>query len=193
MAPHGQDARLAALAVDAYGAVLHVDGAPVEADQLREAQPRGVEQFHDGLVAGGQGVVDAKFEQSAHLVHIERFGQAFARFGRPHLHRGIEPAVAFALQKPEEGAHRRQAALNAARRESAGVFRGGEGPHQRVVEGLPGADVAAPAEAGELLEIPPVGSAGVRAHAPFVRQMGDEPPDPCLFRRAHREPGRLSG
>ncbi len=48
-----KDARLAAFAVDADGTILKVESRQIQADEFAQAQPRGVEQFHHGLVACG--------------------------------------------------------------------------------------------------------------------------------------------
>jgi hypothetical protein len=48
-----QDARLVALAVDADGTIPKIERRQIQADELAQAQPRGVEQFHHGLVACG--------------------------------------------------------------------------------------------------------------------------------------------
>ena len=58
----GHDPRFSALADDSQGAVLEIDRRHVEAHEFRQAQSRGVEELHDGLVARGQSVVGAEGE-----------------------------------------------------------------------------------------------------------------------------------
>ena len=55
--------------------------ATLKPDEFGQAQPRGVEQFHDGLVARRQGIVDAKFQQPAHLIGIQSGRQPLLGFG----------------------------------------------------------------------------------------------------------------
>ena len=54
----------------------------VEADELREAQARGIEQLHDRAVAGRERIAGRNLEQPRHLIRVERVsGSLRAAFG----------------------------------------------------------------------------------------------------------------
>ena len=131
-------------------AVRQVQDREVEADELRQPQARGIEQLHDGQVAGGERVPGRDRQQARHLIDIERLRQAPRRLGRPHVEariaadpRDLALAVTaasqrmrLALQEPEEAAHRRQPPLDAAAR-GRGMAARREGRARAVSSGAP--------------------------------------------------------
>src|SRR6185312_16870703 len=84
-APDRHHARLAPLAENLNRTVAQIEMAEVEPDDLREPQPRGVEQLHDGPVARGEGLACRDVEQACHLIGIQRLRQASRSLRRPHV------------------------------------------------------------------------------------------------------------
>src|SRR6185312_2746339 len=132
LAPDGDDPLFPALAGHADGAV-RLQGVDLQRDELREAQTRGIEQFHDGAIPGREDVVGRHLQQARHPIHVQRPGELTAGFRIPDLasrialdredHRILaaldlaarpDTGQLLAQKKVVEAAHRGQAPLNAA-------------------------------------------------------------------------------
>ncbi len=96
---HRQQSGLAALAEHLDHAVGQVELIEIESGQLRQAQPRGVEQFQNRLVPACEKVVlHTTFQQLQGAVGIEGFRQAAFAFGRCEAIGWIVVAQAFTVQ-----------------------------------------------------------------------------------------------
>ena len=120
---HRHDARLRALAGDADLARARVDGADVEAGELRDPQPARIRQLEERAVAdaGIGGVLDG--DQARRVVGRERLRQRARRARRAHALARIGGDLAVPHQPVEEPAPRRQQPRERARRESPAVQR----------------------------------------------------------------------
>ena len=167
---HRDDPCLAALAEHAHGPVPQVEVLEVEPEQLREAQPGRIQEFHDGLVAHTEPVVAAERQQLRHGIGVESDRQALARLRRLHVGRGVVAHLAFADQVAEEAAHRGQPALHAARRQPAPMALRGEHAHVLRVDLRPGIEALRFAVRKQGVEVARVGACGVRRQPPFVAQ-----------------------
>src|SRR5882672_2494859 len=175
---HGHDAHLVALAGDAHGLILEVEIGEPQAGELREPQPRRIEELHDGAVARIELAAAAKIEQARHLVRIERHRQALRRLRRLDFARGIRLELALANEVFKESADRGQAPLDAARPESIAVFLGREDAHVLAVDGAPAGDAFLAAIALERREVARVIGSRVRGHPPLGLEVSEISLDP---------------
>lgn len=92
-----QLADLVALATHSHQAFLEVQPFEIEADQFREAQPGGIEQLQQGLVAAGDEVIlHGTVEQLQGAVGVEGPGQLARTLRRAQAVGRVVPAAPFA-------------------------------------------------------------------------------------------------
>ncbi len=92
-----QLADLVALAAHSHQAFLEVQPFEIEADQFREAQPGGIEQLQQGLVAAGDEVIlHGTVEQLQGAVGVEGPGQLARTLRRAQAVGRVVPAAPFA-------------------------------------------------------------------------------------------------
>jgi hypothetical protein len=99
--------------------------------------------------------------------------------------RGVPPAASLAQQKRIKGSDCRQAPLNTAWTQAAGVLGRSKGPYLPVVQRVPRANAALAAEFRQLNQIAAVRRGRVRAQTAFELQVRDKPIDPCALIRGH--------
>src|SRR5207244_10866051 len=102
------DALLASLAEHPHALVLEVDVLPVEADELADAQARGVERFEDRAVPRGPGVAARQtVQQALGVVDRQEYGQPLLDLRSDELRGGIAPDLAAQGEERKEAANRR--------------------------------------------------------------------------------------
>ena len=204
-APDRNDTGLLALAEHLHHPILEIQARDIQSHELRQAQARGIQKLHDRPVARGQPAPGGDLQQPRHLVRIEGLRQAPHGLGSGHVMGGIArdplrappPAggrrcgralvatSALAQQELVEAAHRGQAALDAARRESRGVRMRGEGAHVLRVERAPVAKARAITELHQRRKIARVARVGVRGQAALGAHVTPESGYPLERRRRH--------
>ena len=111
-------------------------------------------------------------EKLVELVDVERAGQAPRGLGRADVDApGCWRTMRSRTQVVEEAAHRRQAALHAARAQAAGVRPRREHAHVLAVDLAPVREIAALHEIGERAQVARVVRGGVRREAPLGAEM----------------------
>ncbi len=169
---HGQHAGLAALAQDLHQPVRQIQLLEVQAGQFGEAQPAGVEQLQDGLVAMGQEVIfHCAIEQLQGAIGVQGLGQAAFALGRRQAVGRVVIAQPFAVQIVIEPAHRGQQACQAAGRLTLLVQAGDHAAQSLDIQVVPAADLLFLAEPQHFVEIASIGLQGMRRHLALTAQV----------------------
>ncbi len=102
-------ALLAPFAQDPHGPFVQVDIVDVETDELRDPQPRSVEELEERAVAQarGRGCL-GRLEQPEDLVDTERARERSRQLGLADARRGIARGDALPQEEPVEGADGRE-------------------------------------------------------------------------------------
>jgi hypothetical protein len=142
LAADGNDSGFVPLAEHSHSSILQIEIRHAQTDEFGQSKSRRIKKLHDGLIAGGQGIVDAKGQEPAHLIDVQGGRQPLLRFGRAHIERWIAIAMALAHQEFVKRPHRRQTPLNASRAQAPAMQRGGKAPQLNIIERLPRAEIA---------------------------------------------------
>ena len=164
------DPRLAALAGHGGFAGGQIEARiQIQREQFGNAQAGAVEQLEDRPVAHVERVLGRRVEQRAERVRAQTLGQP------PRGARGadavdrIERGAVMAHPPAKEAAPGRQRPRHRARRQTAGMQRGGQAADARGVDGLGRGAVG---ERGEAVQLAPVGVQGVSAGAALGGEIG---------------------
>jgi hypothetical protein len=171
LAPHRDDPLLAAFARDPHEAIAEIQIGHVEAGQLRQSQPRGIEQLHDRAVPQHQRFVALELQQPRHLIHVQGLGQMARQLRRRHVAGGVRVHDVFPDQEGEEAPQGGQPALDAAGGEAPAVAPGGKGANMIAVHRLPARQVLGGEETHQGVEVTAVILFGVDGHPPFVAEI----------------------
>ncbi len=147
--------------------------ASVQAHEFGQAQSRRIEQFHDGLVARGQGIVDPKRPAAGPFDRRPGCAAGASWFSaRVHLQRDCAPPRPRASGIRKTFAPPTGAAGCCAGSSLPACWAAAKARICGMIEAVPARpSLRARAEFGQREQIVPIGGNGVAAHAPFVREV----------------------
>ena len=172
------DAGFPALAGDPDCSVAQIDVAHVEPDQLRKPKSGRIEELQHGPVTNTDRIITADFQESGHLVHVERARKAARRPRCRHADARVLFELSFMDQIFEKTARAGEPTLHAARIEPVAMAHGGKTPQLLRSQIAPPLYFFAVAELGEADKVPPVARDGVDRQTPYERNVAKK-----IFRR----------